>query len=223
MRKYGIFWGVCGPTAIEDFVDGAYICVITHPETKTNNIPYHTRMIELEDAGWEIRDCLKVLMPDSTYQIGLLRKPFKGTTYANVLKNGCGGINIEDCRVGDIVQNTADNARKATSHKSTIYQSGLKEEYEGEITTGRFPANLMISKDKSIVSQFPPIKTQGHWAKVTTKGFGKFGGGKATYDGVGTKSTAERTSEFFQKFDTYDDMFQYLLKLVCPKEEWHEL
>lgn len=78
----------------------------------------------------------------------LLRKPLEGSVADNALKHGCGSINIDDSRIGNLVQDTSKNGRSPDKHKSTVFQSGLKEEFEGKITTGRWPANfILIHKD----------------------------------------------------------------------------
>jgi site-specific DNA-methyltransferase (adenine-specific) len=38
-----------------------------------------------------------------------------------------------------------------------------------------------------VLELFPETKSQGHWSKTTTKGFGNFGGGSSNYQGVGKK------------------------------------
>ena len=76
--------------------------------------------------------------------ITLLRKPLEGSVADNALKHGCGSINIDDTRIGNIVQDTSKNGRSSDKHKSTVFQSGLKEEFEGNITIGRWPANFIL-------------------------------------------------------------------------------
>tara|TARA_B100000282_G_C31459584_1_gene366218 strand:- start:27 stop:350 length:324 start_codon:yes stop_codon:yes gene_type:complete len=76
--------------------------------------------------------------------ITILRKPLDGSVADNTLKHGCGAINIDDTRVGDIVQDTSKNGRSPNSHKATVFQSGLKESFEGQITVGRWPANFIL-------------------------------------------------------------------------------
>ena len=40
-------------------------------------------------------------------------------------------------------------------------------------------------------------RAQGHWSKTKTKGFGKFGNGESTYEGVGKKSDKGGASRYF--------------------------
>jgi hypothetical protein len=77
--------------------------------------------------------------------ITILRKPLEGSVADNTLKHGCGAINIDDTRIGNIVQDTSKNGRSPDKHKSTVFQSGLKEDFEGKITTGRWPANFILT------------------------------------------------------------------------------
>jgi len=75
----------------------------------------------------------------------LVRKPLEGTVVQNTLEYGVGGINIDGCRVGDIVQDTSKNGRSSDVHKSSVYKSGLKDNVDGKITVGRFPSNFILS------------------------------------------------------------------------------
>jgi DNA modification methylase len=82
---------------------------------------YHRLAVQVEDAGFEIRDCLMWLFgsgfPKSLNLDGeragwgtalkpayepilLARKPLTGTVAANVLEHGVGGLNIDACRIG---------------------------------------------------------------------------------------------------------------------------
>ena len=81
--------------------------------------------------------------------ITILRKPLEGSVAENTLNHGCGAINIDDSRVGNIVQDTSKNGRSPNSHKSTVFQSGLKDNFEGKITVGRWPANFILTNDIS--------------------------------------------------------------------------
>tara|TARA_B100001939_G_scaffold222571_1_gene191539 strand:- start:319 stop:1674 length:1356 start_codon:yes stop_codon:yes gene_type:complete len=74
------------------------------------------------------------------------RKPLIGTVAENVLEHGTGALNIDGCRVGDIVQDTSKNGRDADKHKNTIYESGLKKDFEGKITVGRWPSNVIMDE-----------------------------------------------------------------------------
>lgn len=72
------------------------------------------------------------------------RKPFKGSLVDNVIENGVGGINIDECRV-----ETNDNIKSAISGGSV----GLGEMIKGHKYTpndlGRFPANVILTYDET--------------------------------------------------------------------------
>lgn len=87
--------------------------------------------------------------------IVLARKPLEGTVAENVLEHGTGGLNIDASRVGDLVQDTSKNGREPAVHKTTVFQSGLKKDFEGEITVGRFPSNVIHDGSEEIVEGFP--------------------------------------------------------------------
>ena len=63
----------------------------------------------------------------------LLRKPFKGTVAANVLKHGTGGLNIDGCRV-EVEERTKPH---------------------GVTSQGRWPANFIHDGSEKVVELFP--------------------------------------------------------------------
>ena len=81
--------------------------------------------------------------------ITLLRKPLEGTVAENTLKHGCGALNIDATRVGDIVQDTSKNGRSHKRQKSTVFQSKFKKDFEGKTTIGRWPANFILTNEVS--------------------------------------------------------------------------
>lgn len=197
---------------------GSYALVFGHSRT------HHRVMAAMEDAGWEIRDCImwlygqgfpkshnialgidkkfggknrgRAIPTASSFQacdkeqknkltankveeyvattdvakdwqgwgsglkpayepIIMARKPFKGSLVDNVLKNGLGAINIDDCRItyeeGFVPPKNAnvDNPSAWTDEdhngkKPYILNSKLKQR---QVFTpeGRFPANVILS------------------------------------------------------------------------------
>ena len=120
----------------------------------------------LEDAGWEVRDCLLHLFgsgfPKSHNLDGdwegwgtalkpaaefwyLARKPLIGTVAANVTRYGTGAINVDGCRIGtdggtrgsEFVPNSTPIYGKGFGGKVTIEQ----------ISAGRWPANVLLDED----------------------------------------------------------------------------
>lgn len=136
-KKYGLFYG--DVPQIEKFVEGSHIFVVCSPTD------YSSRVINLENQGWEVRDCIKVLCKSNTLQIGLLRKSFKGTIASNVLKNGCGGLNIEATRIGtEIIQTSQGDGFGSGG----IYGVGINDN-KGAKRVGRWPANLLLNSESA--------------------------------------------------------------------------
>ena len=86
------------------------------------------------------------------------RKPFKGTLVDNVIKNGVGGLNIDECRVGtqELHNKYAGNKNGLTcgdtrTEKGKGLFAGNKE---GEtIVKGRFPANVILTYDQITIDE----------------------------------------------------------------------
>ncbi len=134
--------------------------------------------------------------------IVVARKPLSEKNVAlNVLKWGTGGINIDECRVGT-EDNLNGGAYSKGEHKWACeeHKWGHKRQ-EGNYVQpqGRFPANIILDEEAGkILDEQSGECNQGHWSKTTTKGFGDFGGGSSTYEGVGVKDkTKHGASRFF--------------------------
>jgi site-specific DNA-methyltransferase (adenine-specific) len=76
------------------------------------------------------------------------RKPFKGSLVDNVIENGVGGINIDECRVGtEIITQLQKDMKPYNNNKMGV---GYSTQMTG-ITTqtiGRFPANTILTYDE---------------------------------------------------------------------------
>ncbi len=131
---------------------------------------YHRLACAIEDAGWEVRDCLvwayaqgfpKSKNLDGEWQgwgtalkpawepIILARKPLRGTVAANVTEYGTGALNIDGCRIGTngepVWVHRAGNGSVVglgTEDGMPRYQSGDAEKGD---RGGRWPANLILT------------------------------------------------------------------------------
>jgi site-specific DNA-methyltransferase (adenine-specific) len=74
------------------------------------------------------------------------RKPFKGSLVDNVIEYGVGGINIDECRVGDIGGVKKINIEDKSGSKNCGF--GCNGELE-ELNKGRFPANTILTYDET--------------------------------------------------------------------------
>jgi DNA modification methylase len=86
--------------------------------------------------------------------ITVARKPFAKTVAENVLEWGTGGINIDGCRVGTEEMKWQPRGKSVTYAKTTFDATR-----EGEINTGRFPANLIHDGSEEVVGLFPYQKS----------------------------------------------------------------
>ena len=140
----------------------------------------------------------------------ILRKSLEGSVVDNVLKHGCGAINIDESRIGDLVQDTSKNARSSERHKSTVYKSGLKEEFEGKITTGRWPANFILTpkeKDcpvKSLDAQTGVLHSGKDINPTTSEVSGFFGKTDNYYSSESNYGDSGGASRFFKQFKKED-------------------
>jgi site-specific DNA-methyltransferase (adenine-specific) len=140
-----------GPRSLRVLKPGGYIVSCGAPRA------YHRMASGLEDAGFEIRDCLAWLFGSGfpkSLNIGdglgtalkpahepivLARKPFKGTVKANVAQHGTGALNIDACRVGDAL--IASSGAVSDSWRDTEGRSD-RQEPNPSVSIGRWPANV---------------------------------------------------------------------------------
>jgi site-specific DNA-methyltransferase (adenine-specific) len=89
------------------------------------------------------------------------RKPFKGSCVDNVIEYGVGGINIDECRVGNIGGVRKVNIKPNSGSKTTAF--GCNGQLE-KINGGRFPANTILTYDETdfeeVCGGFPNTKSQ---------------------------------------------------------------
>ena len=119
--------------------------------------------------GWGT--CLK----PSFEPIIIARKPFKGTLVDNIIKYGVGGLNIDECRVGnEILHNSyAGNKNSGFTSADERDEKGkgmFAGNKKGEtIVNGRFPANTILTYDENdfeeVCGGFPDTKKNGSLKK----------------------------------------------------------
>lgn len=133
---------------------GAYLLAFGGTRT------FHRLTVAIEDAGWEIRDCLSWLygsgFPKGKSQlkpawepIVMARKPLTGTVVENVQQWGTGGINVDVCRIEGIkrspeFRNTLGDAERNGTWNSD--NTGLGKRLNGD-GLGRWPANLLLDEE----------------------------------------------------------------------------
>ena len=115
-----------------------------------------------EWAGWG------TALKPSFEPIIVARKPFKGPLVDNVIKYGVGGINIDECRVGneEMKAQVSGKTSRAFQSEATTTAGG-----KGIDHIGRFPANIILTYDdtdfEEVCGGFPYTKniTKTHFAK----------------------------------------------------------
>lgn len=168
---------------------------------------YHRMVVNIEDAGFEIRDCIQWLygsgfpkshnlkdeykgwgtaLKPANEPICVARKPLeKGLTVAeNVLKYGTGAINIDGSRVGTEVRHNPPVGELTGIGSSRVAPKG-----KGTTVTGRWPANIILDEEAAQMLDEQVGYLVGAGNKYTKKAEGKtdksvFGAG-----GDGTPST----------------------------------
>lgn len=140
---------------------------------------YHRLTCAIEDAGWEIRDCIIWMygsgfpkshnLKDDWQGWGtalkpafepfiLARKPLDGTVANNVQRHGCGGLNVDGCRVGTEKVGARSSNWDGITRRNIFL--GLNE-FEGNPTRGRWPANVIHDGSDEVMAVFPDVQSGG--------------------------------------------------------------
>ena len=136
---------------------GAHIVVCGAPRS------FHRMTCGLEDAGFEIRDCLSWLygqgfpkslnlgdgrgtaLKPSWEPCVLGRKPFKGSVTANLATHGTGALNVDACRIAGEPWEAHYGDGLA---KEKFFTKGERTQYFKEPhDRGRWPANVLLDED----------------------------------------------------------------------------
>jgi len=127
---------------------------------------YHRLVCAIEDAGWEIRDCIMYMygsgFPKSHNKFGLegfgtalkpayepilvCMKKCEGTFAKNAEKWGQAGLNIDESRVSCQSRplRSSENGKRIT----TLYDGGFGgSKAIGETSKGRWPANVILDEE----------------------------------------------------------------------------
>lgn len=171
--------------------------------------------------------------------VTVARKPLSGTVAANVLEHGCGGLNIDGCRIG-----TSENLGRPLSSRSEASsvnaynwstrpnpQAGQFLDNSGGL--GRWPANLIHDGSDEVVQLFPDtgpsIQRTGKRTGKRTGCLGAFagqqnvamghddsGGSAARFFYTAKASSSERGKDNHHPTVKPLDLMRYLCRLVTP-------
>jgi DNA modification methylase len=180
---------------------------------------YHRLTCGIEDAGWEVRDCLMFMygtgFPKSHNKFGLegygtalkpayepilmCMKPLDGTYAQNAEKWGLGGINIDACRIST----DDDLSRMKSGGNEYIYAGGWKKINLPNPIGGRWPANVLFDEEAAAALDF-----QSGVSKSPT-GFSKR---KASENNCMSGGNTERTCSNGYNDSGYASRFFYCAK-----------
>lgn len=129
---------------------------------------YHRMVVNIEDAGFEIRDCIQWLygsgfpkshnikegefkgygtaLKPANEPIVVARKPLEAklTIAQNVAKYGCGAINIDGSRIGTEVRENAPASSLGNS--KTMDGGAANPNQQSKTVIGRWPANIILDE-----------------------------------------------------------------------------
>ena len=135
----------------------------TNVEQEFRNTNYQSKGQLKLDATTELAKKFKgfgTALKPSFEPIIVARKPFKGSLVDNVIQYGVGGINIDECRVGN-----EERINKEHGYSNIMiggcFEKGTEESKE-YVVNGRFPANTILTYDDNdfdeVCGGFPDTK-----------------------------------------------------------------
>lgn len=207
---------------------------------------YHRLTGAIEDAGWEIRDCIMWVygqgFPKSHNHYGLdgygtalkpayepiimAMKPCEGTFKQNAEKWGQAGINIDECRI-----ESDSNNNRPTGKRQTCFQ-GLNF-YKGIENKGRWPANIIFDEEAAemLDEQSGQLKTGSGNRRPNGGGemfngfspmnaeFPSSTGGASRFFYCAKASTCERGQANKHPTVKPFKLMEYLIKLIAPPQD----
>ena len=189
-------------------------------ETINITIPSTEQAKQWEGWGTALKPALE--------PITMARKPFKTSVAENVLKNGVGGINIDDCRIGT---ETRKNPQYEGGDLMAISKGG-KQKWKGkkQEVQGRFPANFIHNGSDEVTDLLKESSRFFYCAKASkqdrNEGLEDFEykrkADRKKEDGKGGENPRNRTNTKKQNHHPTvkpTDLMRYLVRLVTPKNE----
>lgn len=188
-----------------------------HSETKDGKSvfggEYEIKKAQNEWQGWGT--CLK-----PAYEpIIVARKPFKCSLVENIMQNGVGGLNIDECRVANTNADSYDLEKRQVSKATGSDNDGHfldllhnKDLKHGVTNLGRFPANVILTYDETdyeeVCGGMPTSDTPNESAS------------RYFYCAKASKKDRDEGLELFINIHPTVkpvELMQYLVRLVSPK------
>lgn len=174
---------------------------------------YHRVAVNIEDAGFELRDCLSWMygsgFPKSLNLKGthagygtalkpawepaiLARKPLEGTVASNVERWGTGALAIDACRIGSGEDKTPAPTARGESSPTFTSTAHLG----GDDSVGRWPANVCLDEEAAAAldEQSGIRKTNGGGSR---RSMGFFNGGECERTTIPRPGDTGGASRFF--------------------------
>ena len=155
----------CNGKALREMFDKNGSCPSYRPQPEQQ----FNRELNAIQEQWGTQVCREVIenwkkigtaLKPSFEPIIVARKPFKGSLVDNVIEYGVGGINIDECRVGEIGRVKKVNIEPNSESKNSGFGCNGKLE---ELNKSRFPANTILTYDETdfdeVCGGFPNTKT----------------------------------------------------------------
>lgn len=118
----------------------------------------HAEICRLNTVGWSDWQGWGTALKPAWEPIILARKPLDGTVAANVLANGTGALNIDDCRVPGSKPDTTRGAGGQNGRYGAIGAQGrIKDD-----GLGRWPANVLHDGSDEVLAAFPQARSAGY-------------------------------------------------------------
>jgi DNA modification methylase len=142
--------------------------------------------------------------------ICLARKPLsEGSIAANVLKWGCGALNIDGCRIEGQINSGWSKSGSKDSENVAMSGRNYARDPKPDSALGRWPANVIHDGSDEVVAAFPESKDG---VAVQRNGGGqKIGGGNGIYSGSGGLTRPDQgygssgsAARFFASFNGRD-------------------
>lgn len=200
-------------------------------ESGTVGKNFNIKVATNEWNGWGT--CLKPAFEP----IIVARKPFKGSLVDNVIEYGVGGLNIDECRVGDEERTYKGAGGSDITVAKGAIGTGAGKDLEFTVN-GRFPANLILTYDETdfdeVCGGFPSEKGNSasryfYCAKASKKdrdegldNFEEKTSGELTERVEGSAGISPYAGSRVPKKNIHPtvkptSLMQYLVRLVTPK------
>jgi DNA modification methylase len=157
------------------------------------------------------------------------RKPLDGTVAANVLKHGCGALNIDACRVEAGDGYTDNCVTQGINTAQTSYEPRQVRRTFAPSKDGRFPANVIHDGSDEVIYDFPQSESTAQPRHNSARPVAAAKGSESEHLSFGFIDSGSAARFFYTaKADSKDragskhptvkptDLMRYLVRLVAP-------